>query len=333
MKNLFGLIGLVFLGIAIAYPLMADEPGQDNPLVSRFDGATMHAYQESEYEEVALPTGPVPRADYGKGGANREAAEEVVALEGRITWISYRSPEGKSTLEILRNFESALTGDGFEVLFTCVQRDECGPGIGRYVRQIVYPDDYWTRKPMVIQPGYVVRGNTRAMLARRDDENGMAHVFLYLSDEQSPPVIHQVVVEGEAMQTGQVETGVRSAEELQAALATEGRAIVDGIFFEHDSAEIRPQSAEALEQMARLLTDNPGIRVLVVGHTDNRGSFEYNTELSQRRAVAVRQALAGDYGIDDSRMSPKGASFMAPVASNATEDGRELNRRVELVLQ
>ncbi|MCC5809635.1 MAG: OmpA family protein [Ectothiorhodospiraceae bacterium] len=85
--------------------------------------------------------------------------------------------------------------------------------------------------------------------------------------------------------------------------------------------------------MAQLLEMNPGIEVLVVGHTDNQGSFDYNADLSLRRAVAVRQALASDYGIATDRMTAKGASFMAPVASNASEEGRELNRRVELVLR
>lgn len=311
----------------------ADEPGEDNPLVSRFEGAVMHAYEESDYDEVALPRAPVPRASYGSGGKNSEAAKDaVLPLEGRITWIAYRAPEGKSTLEILRNYESALTADGFEVLFSCRQQDECGPGIGRYVRNIAYPDGFWSRKPMFLKPGYVVSGNTRALLASREDENGAAHVFLYIQDDKRAN-IHQVVVEGEAMQLGQVETGVRTAGELQAALDAEGRVVVEGIYFEFDKAEIRPESAEALEQMAALMKDAADIQVYIVGHTDNQGSLDYNHDLSARRAEAVRRALAGEYGIDAGRMAAHGVASLAPVASNGTEDGRALNRRVELVLQ
>src|SRR5690606_17731280 len=105
------------------------------------------------------------------------------------------------------------------------------------------------------------------------------------------------------------------------------------IFFEFDSAEIRTESAEALEQMATLMNDAPDIQVYIVGHTDNQGSLDYNHDLSTRRAEAVRRALAGDYGIDAERMAAHGVASLAPVASNGSEDGRALNRRVELVLQ
>jgi outer membrane protein OmpA-like peptidoglycan-associated protein len=71
--------------------------------------------------------------------------------------------------------------------------------------------------------------------------------------------------------------------------------------------------------------------VLVVGHTDNVGTFEFNEDLSKRRAAAVVAELVSKYGIESARLTPLGASFMAPVATNTTEEGRAKNRRVELV--
>jgi outer membrane protein OmpA-like peptidoglycan-associated protein len=73
------------------------------------------------------------------------------------------------------------------------------------------------------------------------------------------------------------------------------------------------------------------LKLLVVGHTDNVGSYGFNMDLSQRRAAAVVAALAGRFGIARDRLSPVGVSYASPVASNRAEEGRAKNRRVELV--
>jgi OmpA family len=86
-----------------------------------------------------------------------------------------------------------------------------------------------------------------------------------------------------------------------------------------------------LEEMAKLLKQAPARKLLVVGHTDNVGSFTFNMDLSQRRAAAVVAALATRFGIGKDRLAPVGVSFASPVAPNADEGGRAKNRRVELV--
>ncbi|MCB1508545.1 MAG: OmpA family protein, partial [Hyphomicrobiaceae bacterium] len=73
------------------------------------------------------------------------------------------------------------------------------------------------------------------------------------------------------------------------------------------------------------------LNVLIVGHTDGRGAFDYNLSLSQRRAQSVVDAVVRGFGIPASRMTPAGAGMVAPVASNRTEEGRARNRRVEIV--
>ncbi|MGC3999553.1 MAG: OmpA family protein [Anaeromyxobacter sp.] len=82
-----------------------------------------------------------------------------------------------------------------------------------------------------------------------------------------------------------------------------------------------------------MLKADPALRVYVVGHTDNTASLDLNLKLSQARAEAVVQALVAKQGIDAGRMVGRGAGPIAPVASNATEEGRARNRRVELVQQ
>src|SRR4029079_3201910 len=104
-----------------------------------------------------------------------------------------------------------------------------------------------------------------------------------------------------------------------------------GILFDTRSAVVKPESMPTLDEVSKLLKAQPTLRLLVVGHTDNVGTFEFNTDLSQRRAASVVQILTSKLGIDAKRLTPVGVSFASPVASNRTEEGKAKNRRVQLV--
>ena len=114
-------------------------------------------------------------------------------------------------------------------------------------------------------------------------------------------------------------------------ITTTGHAVVYGIYFDLDSANIKPESEPNLKAIADMLKINSSLKVYVVGHTDMTGGFDYNIELSLKRAQAVVNALVNEYGIAAERMTGKGAGPLCPVGSNKNESGRELNRRVELV--
>ncbi len=83
--------------------------------------------------------------------------------------------------------------------------------------------------------------------------------------------------------------------------------------------------------IADMMAQLPDLKIAVVGHTDNVGGYDSNLDLSKQRADAVVADLVNTYGIDNARLFAAGASFLAPIASNETEEGRALNRRVELV--
>jgi OOP family OmpA-OmpF porin len=125
---------------------------------------------------------------------------------------------------------------------------------------------------------------------------------------------------------------VADAAALRSGLTENGHVEVPGILFDFGKSEIKPESEPALAQVAALLQANPALKAWVVGHTDNVGSPEANLTLSSARAGAVVKALT-QRGIDAGRLAPHGAGPFAPVASNATDEGRARNRRVELVAQ
>jgi OmpA-OmpF porin, OOP family len=126
---------------------------------------------------------------------------------------------------------------------------------------------------------------------------------------------------------------VADAAALSHGLSGSGHIVVNGILFETGKAEVKPESAPALQEVAKLLKQDPRLKVYVVGHTDNVGALAANIDLSRQRASAVVRVLTSQYAIAADRLQAFGAGPYAPVASNDTEDGRALNRRVELVKQ
>jgi outer membrane protein OmpA-like peptidoglycan-associated protein len=124
---------------------------------------------------------------------------------------------------------------------------------------------------------------------------------------------------------------VADPDALAGDIMKQGHATVYGIYFDFDSYDIKPESEPTLTAIADMLKANPSLRIYVVGHTDMKGTLEYNMTLSRNRAESVVKALAGDYGIAESRLKAMGVGPLSPVSTNSTEDGRRLNRRVELV--
>jgi OOP family OmpA-OmpF porin len=125
---------------------------------------------------------------------------------------------------------------------------------------------------------------------------------------------------------------VADAAALSASIAASGKAAVYGIYFDTDKAAVKPESTPALDEIVKLLKQNSGLTLYVVGHTDNAGGLERNLKLSADRADAVMKALAGR-GIAASRLKGAGVGPYCPVASNRSEEGKAKNRRVELVEQ
>ena len=141
------------------------------------------------------------------------------------------------------------------------------------------------------------------------------------------------ILETIVVETALTQDVVANAAALSGGLTSNGHAVVNGILFDTGKAEVKPESAPALEEVAKLLKQDAKLKIYVVGHTDNVGSLAANMDLSKRRAAAVVQLLITQYGVAADSLQAYGDGPYAPVASKASEDGRGLNRRVELVMQ
>jgi OmpA-OmpF porin, OOP family len=125
---------------------------------------------------------------------------------------------------------------------------------------------------------------------------------------------------------------VADANSLKDSLAATGKAVVDGIYFEADKAVLKAESGPAIDQVVKLMNQNPKLKVFVVGHTANAGSVESSVQLSNDRAQAIVKMLVSK-GVAVARLTAVGVGPYCPAASNRTEEGKALNRRVELVEQ
>ncbi|MDP4291666.1 MAG: OmpA family protein [Bacteroidota bacterium] len=114
-------------------------------------------------------------------------------------------------------------------------------------------------------------------------------------------------------------------------LLTEGKLITYGIYFDVNKDQVKPESYGTLKDISTVLTENPGIRVKIIGHTDSDGDAAMNLDLSKRRAASVKNALSQNFGIDASRVETDGKGATQPVAANDSPVNKALNRRVEFV--
>jgi OmpA-OmpF porin, OOP family len=126
---------------------------------------------------------------------------------------------------------------------------------------------------------------------------------------------------------------VATAEIMGNDISSTGHVSIYGIYFDTGKSEIKPESDAAISEIAKLLKNNAALKLYVVGHTDSAGSFDSNMKLSKDRAEAVAKALTVKYGIASERLKSHGVASLSPVASNDTDDGKQKNRRVELVKQ
>ncbi|MGH8008052.1 MAG: OmpA family protein, partial [Candidatus Binatia bacterium] len=313
----------------------------------RYEGSFIVAYEYKSFAEFTLPLSRLEEVPGKKVGKNNRAYEpqEKKALEGTYTRLVYLIPENRSPLEVVRNYQEEITNQGGSILFEC-KADECGGDPGRSsaggggkmsLSMYLFPEERITDANF--SNGHCAMteriADQRYTAAELPARGAHVSVLTYtLKDDRyckafnGRTIAVVDIVEAKAREQKMV---MVKAEEMAQQIAATGSVALYGIYFDFNKADLKPESTPTLEQIAKLLKEDTALKVLVVGHTDNVGSFAFNMDLSQRRAQAVVNVLVSQYTINKERLLPVGVSFAAPVAPNTTEEGRAKNRRVELV--
>jgi OOP family OmpA-OmpF porin len=107
---------------------------------------------------------------------------------------------------------------------------------------------------------------------------------------------------------------------------------LDDLVFASGSSSLTEGAYPSLASLAAWLKENPGLTIAVVGHTDASGGLEGNIALSRKRAQSVRERLIANYDVPAKRVEAEGVGYLSPRASNLTEEGRQMNRRVEVMM-
>jgi outer membrane protein OmpA-like peptidoglycan-associated protein len=309
------------------------EGGKDHPVISRYAGSVIIGYDFRKFDEFVMPLSRVEIV-YPPGAAIAKKEQKV---QGQVTRILYIAPPERSTLEVLGNYEQELKKAGFQTLFTC-GTTACSPQENG-MTSFLYPlSRSQTLKGQNLPLVLTLPQEQRYLAARRASAQGDLYASVLVAKDANPGVPltnNRVVVLLEVAETAAMDTGLVTVDASMMAKEIEatGRVALYGIHFDTNRADLKPESDAALQEIAKLLKQEPTLRLLVVGHTDNVGGFDANMALSEKRAAAVFQALTSTHGIAPARLRAVGVGMSAPVAPNLTEEGRARNRRVELVRQ
>ena len=311
-----------------------DAPNtKDYPGMPRYEGSTILLQSQQKFGELGLQIN-------GLSSPASADPKEVRKVEGRVhrtTYVLLNLAKGKrSTLEMARNYEQAFKDLGFESIWSGGQAEIRNGPPKQYYSLPELDNQLLTtgvkdRRYFCMEKGglfaaiyFSARSWEHVMPAKSEANPWKTDVTI----PEESIVIQVDFVDTRPMEEKMV---MVSAAEMQKSISASGKVALYGIYFDFNQAELKPESAPTLTEMAALLKAEPNLKVLVVGHTDNVGAFEFNQDLSTRRAKAVAAELTAKYGIATDRLTPLGASFMAPVSTNSTDEGRKLNRRVELV--
>jgi OmpA-OmpF porin, OOP family len=245
-------------------------------------------------------------------------------VDGAATVIAYRAPAEVAARNVAQFYRDKLAEEGFETLFECTHA-ECLSGGSNFNRLAAVVQS----RPFDV--GDLDSKQIFYRLAHLDREGSEVYASVMVGYGARGPAITLRVVETRPRPLHK--SALLDADAMAENIESSGRAVLYGLLFDSGKAEIKPQSQATLGEIARFLNDQPQVQLVVTGHTDNRGDFGRNVDLSKQRAEAVIAALTGRYGINAARLKAFGAGMASPVASNEDAAGREKNRRVELVKQ
>jgi len=291
-------------------------------------------YDVKRFDEFELQTSTFKR--YDLQAKKREFVQPPLKLEGGHTQIWYEAAGQASATELIRNYQNELTSQGFQILYDSKQ-DPAATMWNNFLTPFSDIKIQTNRSHYVFYAAS--KKGIRVCSAKRERAEGDVYVYLTAVEWAKDDATYKArrgayvavdIVEVRPMTQNMV---VVSADEMSKTITASGRVALYGILFDTNRADLKPESKPALEEIAKLLEQDTKMKLHVVGHTDNMGGYEFNMGLSKKRADAVVGALTKDYGIAANRLTPNGVAYLAPVATNATEDGRAKNRRVELVPQ
>ena len=296
---------------ALAAVMVCSTParpaGGDSP-VPNFPEAKQTKRSVKALESYWIPVGKL----FGDG-----QAEKVEVVEGRWTHTSYTTPAKRSVVEIGRHYDQGLRNEGFEIVYSCRDGD-CGTG-GRKTN-----GDWW-------DPNFM----RRYIVGRQARPEGDLWVCVHAQAKgpNLPAQLELDVIQAKPEpRVEEVKPDETDAGWLESELVERGHVAVRGVSFDPKKLTVLPESQPVLQAISQLMARDPRRKLLVVVHSDGATDVAASVQRSRKQAGALVTTMVKKFSVPAARVRGEGVGPLAPLTTNATQEGRATNRRIELVL-
>lgn len=298
-------------------PHLADALQLELPSVAR-----QTAERVSAFDGYAMPTGPFA-----------DGQVPSVTFEGAVERLTWRIDSGSSTtLQTLAPLRDQLLAAGFTVLFECGGRD-CGGFDFRFGTEVVpAPDMHVDIQDFRFLSADANDGRGASLLVSRS--RGATYIqAIIVTPAGVAPVVQEAAPATAKSAPKPVVVVPAEATPIARQLLENGHAVLSDLAFAPGGSNLEERAYASLKELAAFLAEYAEGTLVLVGHTDTVGDLATNIRLSKRRAEAVRTLLIGMHNVSPERVEAEGNGYLSPIASNLTPEGREANRRVEVMLK
>ena len=317
------LLLLFFLLAAPSLIFAQDKSGcKDHPVITRYPGSFITYCEEQNHVAYAIAHGPI---------TGYRQIDEWTEVTGKRTRIYYTVEGDMSIRDIYLNYQGALQRAGAQMLADGIEMKSTSPNVGsRSFLGVHYArNEFPPSAGIVLLNGSATSCGTFMLAGTLDDQGTPVHVVIGGAQYTTGTKLVLVdVIEEVGIATDKIRV---NAEWMMQQIDRQGKVALNDLLFDTDGATVQPASMPVVAEIGKLLKARPKLNVYIVGHTDMTGCLEHNMDLSRRRADEVVRLLVAEQGIEQARLAGHGVGPLVPVATNTTADGRQLNRRVEVV--
>ncbi|MBZ0205549.1 MAG: OmpA family protein [Flavobacteriales bacterium] len=313
-----------FVSVLLALPTLAQDASgcTDHPVITRYPGSALAWCEEQNHVEYAIARGPIT--------GYRQIADWT-EVSGKRTRLYYVIKGTTSLRDIYLNYQNALKGAQATILAQGTQEKSTSPEIGSrtFLGVFLSRNELPSSAGLKLLNGSATSGGTFYIAGSMSAGGVPVHVVVsgaqYSSEEK---LVLVDIIEEVAIATDKIKV---NAEWMKQQLELYGKVAINDVLFDTDKATVQASSLPVIAEIAKVLGMLPKLNVYIVGHTDMTGTLHHNMELSGERANEVVRILTTDHAVAAARMEGYGVGPLAPVATNKTDEGKQLNRRVELV--